>query len=671
MSTRQTSVALKLSIVLAGCITVLLLITSFALSQYLTGTLEKKSLDGLKANNRMIIDMIDSYNSALQQSQQRLGRLFASHYPERFSLDVASGTLRHGGSPITTQSTTIPDQFTSVSGVAATVLTRRGDDFERTATSLKNEKGERASGAPLGADHPAVSNLLKGEPYTGKAKMLGRDFMTHYIPIKDEGSKVIGAFFVGVDFTDGLAALKKKVLAVKIGSTGYPYALDMGKDKGQLVIHPAKEGTVLLGTKDTKGNDFIADMISQRDGVINYWWKNPDDPEIREKVVAFNHYPEWNWLIASGSYLDEFNAEGKQAGRGLMLVTLLLIPIIVGLVWTFSRRWVAAPLQEAVNQANRVAEGDFTSRSTSRTAGRSNDEIGALMKAQAIMSERLGQTINAVREAAGLVAADATQLTGAAGRVAEGSAEQNDAAASMAAAVEQMSVSIEQISDHASSALSVSSDAQSVSLSSSETIQQAVDAMNSIANTVRDSSAAIQQLGRESQEISAIAGTIKEIADQTNLLALNAAIESARAGEQGRGFAVVADEVRKLAERTSKSTHEIAEMITRIQHGTQTAVDNMNVGVAQVANGVDLAAGANEAIKRIHGNAVKVSAAVSDISSAIREQSIATTGVAQGLEQIARMTERNNADAQATANSAAALQTVAGRLRGTVEIFRV
>ncbi|MFZ2855680.1 MAG: methyl-accepting chemotaxis protein, partial [Rhodocyclaceae bacterium] len=470
MSDRTTSVALKLSVVLAGCIAALLLVTSFALSQYLTDKLEQKSLDGLKANNRMIIDMVDSYNSALQQSQQRLGRLFASNYPERFGLDEASGILRHGGTPISTQNTTIPDQFTSVSGVAATVLTRKGDDFVRTSTSLKNEKGERASGTLLGADHPAIPKLLKGEPYTGKAKMLGRDFMTHYIPIKDEGNKVVGAFFVGADFTEGLAALKKKVLSMKIGSTGYPYALDMGKNLGQLVIHPAKEGTVLLGTKDSKGKDFVGEMIAQRDGVVNYWWKNPDDPEVREKIVAFNHYPEWNWLIASGSYLEEFNAEGKQAGRGLMLVTLLLIPIIIGLVWLLSKRWVATPLQEAVDQANRVAEGDFTTRSTIR----SNDEIGALMKAQASMSERLGKTINEVREAAGLVAADATLLTAASARVADGSSEQSDAAASMAAAVEQMSVSIEQISDHVNSALSVSSDAQSVSLSSSETIQQAV-----------------------------------------------------------------------------------------------------------------------------------------------------------------------------------------------------
>ncbi|MFZ2853170.1 MAG: Cache 3/Cache 2 fusion domain-containing protein, partial [Rhodocyclaceae bacterium] len=350
MSNRQISVALKLSVVLAACIATLLLLTAFALSHYLTDKLEQKSLDGLKANNRMVIDMVDSYNSALQQSQQRLGRLFAGSYPERFSLDEASGILRHGNTPVTQQNTTIPDQFTSLSGVAATVLTRKGDDFVRTSTSLKNEKGERASGLPLGTDHPAIPKLLKGEPYTGKAKMLGRDFMTHYIPIKDESSKVIGAFFVGADFTEGLAALKKKVLAMKIGSTGYPYALDMGKNLGQLVIHPAKEGTVLLGTKDSKGKDFVGEMIAQRDGVISYWWKNPDDSAVREKIVVFNHYPEWNWLIASGSYLEEFNAEGKQAGRGLLLVTLLLIPIVVGLVWTFSRHWVAAPLQEAVRQ---------------------------------------------------------------------------------------------------------------------------------------------------------------------------------------------------------------------------------------------------------------------------------------------------------------------------------
>ncbi|MDD2742631.1 MAG: methyl-accepting chemotaxis protein [Rhodocyclaceae bacterium] len=667
MTTRHTSVALKLSMVLAVCITALLLSASFGLAHYLTGKLEQKSLDGLQANNRLIINMIDGYNSALEQSQQRLGQVFAGYYPDAFTLDAASGVLMHGNVPINFNETTIPDRFTQLSGVVATVLTRKGNDFERTSTSIKNEKGERASGVPLGTDHPAVAKLLLGETYTGKAKMLGRDFMTHYIPIRDAGNQVIGGFFVGVDFTEGLAALKKKVLALKIGQTGYPYALDLGRDKGQLVIHPAKEGETLLGTKDAKGNNFVDEMIAKRDGIINYWWKNPGEDETREKVVVFNHYPAWNWLIASGSYLDEFNSEGKETGRGLMLLTLLLIPLILGIVWFLSRRWIAIPLRKAVEQANRVAEGDFTMPVMTY----SRDEIGALMKAQFDMSQRLGHTINEVRAVAASVASDATQLTGAASRVADGSSEQSDAASSMAAAVEQMSTSIDMIADHAHNALAVSNDAQGVSLSSSETISQAVSAMNSIADTVRNSSEAIQQLGRESQEISAIAGTIKEIAEQTNLLALNAAIEAARAGEQGRGFAVVADEVRKLAERTAKSTFEIASMISSIQSGTQTAVNNMNIGVEQVASGVNLAAEANQAIRRIHDNAVKVSNAVASISAAIREQSVATTSVAQGLEQIARMTERNNADAQDTAGSAQALQDVAGRLRGTVEAFKV
>ena len=662
----RASVATKLVLVLASSITALLAIAAFALSGFLTDKLEQKALESLQNSNRMIIGMFATYNRSLEESVQRLAQLFAANYPQSFSLD-ASGILRHGNEAITQDNTQTPDRFTALARANATVLTRQGDDFVRTSTSVKDEKGQRASGIPLGSDHPAVAKLIKGEAFTGKAKMLGRDFMTHYIPIKSLEGKVIGAFFVGLDFTEGLTALKQKVLAIKIGTTGYAYAMDMGKDKGRLTIHPSSEGKSLLDLRDANGKDFVSEMLSKKDGITTYAWQNPGESAARQKVVAFNHYPEWNWLVASGSYLDEFNAEGKETGRSLLFLTLMLIPLIVTLVWWSTRRWIAKPLASAVNVAGQVADGDFTGKIDVR----SNDEIGQLMHAIGKMQDSLATTIRDIRNVAASVAGDANQLNSAAATVACGSQEQSDAANSMAASVEEMSASINMISQHAEDAQALSNESEKISVDSSSTIEQAMTAMKAIAETVKDSSQTVEILEQEIRAISAIAGVIKDIADQTNLLALNAAIEAARAGEQGRGFAVVADEVRKLAERTSKSTHEIADMITRIEQGTQEAVAKMNRGADEVSEGVALAVMANEAINRIRDGARRVSQAVVSISDAMHEQNIASTTVTQGLETIARMTEANNAEAQNTATAAAELQALARDLHGNVARFKV
>ncbi|MDP3637160.1 MAG: methyl-accepting chemotaxis protein [Azonexus sp.] len=666
MFKQSSSVARKLILVLASSITVVLAIAAFGLSSFLSNTLEQKALESLQANNRMVIEMIDTYNRSLEQTVERLGRVFSAIYHQPFTLD-ANGVLHHGSDLISAENTLIPDRFTEQADAAATILTRKGNDFERTSTSIKDANGKRAAGLSLGPDHPAVAHLLKGEAFTGKARMLGRDFMTRYLPIKDRNNQVIGAFFVGLDFSDGLVVLKKKILAMKIGQTGYVYALDLGKNKGDLTIHPAMEGKSLLGAKDSRGVEFVAQMMEKKDGVIQYFWKNPEDSGEREKVVAFNQYQDWNWLIASGSYLDEFNAEGKTTARGLLLLTSLLIPIVVVLVWWSARRWVSRPLEDAVEVAKRVAEGDFTSRIEIR----SSDEIGNLMHAFGQMQMHLANTIRDVRTTVSSVAGDAEQLRASAQTVAAGSQEQSDAAASMAASVEQMSASIDMISQHAEDAKSISRESERVSRDSSDTIQQAVAAMTRISETVKSASGTVETLGREINSVSAIAGVIKDIADQTNLLALNAAIEAARAGEQGRGFAVVADEVRKLAERTTKSTHEITEMIARIQTGADDAVVNMNRGADEVNGGVELAAMADQAIHRIRQGAARVLTAIEGISDAIREQSIASTTVAKGLETIAQMTESNNAEAHNTACASKALQSLASELHDNVARFRV
>ncbi len=171
--------------------------------------------------------------------------------------------------------------------------------------------------------------------------------------------------------------------------------------------------------------------------------------------------------------------------------------------------------------------------------------------------------------------------------------------------------------DSARVAYRISSETDSIASEGASIIEKAAAEMRAIAGNVKLTSERVGDLGHQSDQITTIVKTIRDIADQTNLLALNAAIEAARAGEQGRGFAVVADEVRKLAERTSLSTSEIGAMVQNIQVGTRAAIESMEASLTKADNGVELASSALEAIGRISSGAREVVEAVSRFSSAV------------------------------------------------------
>ncbi|MFA7241958.1 MAG: methyl-accepting chemotaxis protein [Sulfuricellaceae bacterium] len=283
----------------------------------------------------------------------------------------------------------------------------------------------------------------------------------------------------------------------------------------------------------------------------------------------------------------------------------------------------------------------------------------------------LQKIIGSVKQDTFLLSQAAQDLTSSATQIAENSHQHRDAIQGTAAAIEELTVSIGLVSDNADSARLHAEEAAKLSAEGQKQVAEASREIGLVADTVSESSSNILSLRERSEQIGGIANVIREIADQTNLLALNAAIEAARAGEQGRGFAVVADEVRKLAERTGTATNEIKSMIETIQSETQVAVSVMTTGKEYVRTGVDKVNGLTEPLDALHRGAEASLSNVSDLANATREQSAASTQIAQNIEKIATMADANDENVSRTANAAHDLQGLVKSLNGAVGQFRV
>lgn len=440
-----------------------------------------------------------------------------------------------------------------------------------------------------------------------------------------------------------------------------------------VVMHPMKpelDGKDVSELKDPTGKrlfvEFVETVKRNGAGLVAYMWPKPGFSAPVEKVSYVKGFEPWGWIIGSGIYLDDVDAIFWDSTKWMLVIIVILTSVVFILLQMIIRS-ITLPLSDIQSAIKRIQTSKDLSQ---RVQLKRHDEIGEIGNSFNRMVESFQQIIQKVIAGVYEVQESSAQLYESSHKVSASSRNQSDAAASMAAATEEMLVSIEHVSQNSQHTYSIAQKSGELSSQGERTANDTAAEMSKIADAVNISSVSINQLGEKSQQISDIVKTIKEIADQTNLLALNAAIEAARAGEQGRGFAVVADEVRKLAERTSKSTLEISTMIEMIQAETIAAVAGMNEGTERVKDGVEMAQRAGRSMADIRGGAEQVITSVSEISTALREQSSAGGQVAQGVERIAQMADENSSAVAGIAVTAEKLAHLASSLQEAIDQFK-
>jgi methyl-accepting chemotaxis protein len=349
------------------------------------------------------------------------------------------------------------------------------------------------------------------------------------------------------------------------------------------------------------------------------------------------------------------------AGLGILM-------LLVGCAGAlFIARAVTKPLREAVAFANVLADGDLRID----VEVKSRDEFGQLMSALQHMVVNLRDVISQTVHISDSIASSSNLLQSTSAQIAAGAESVASQTETVATASEQMSATSSEIACNCSMAAEASQNSNEAAHTGARVVKETISGMTIIAQRVQQSSKTIQALGARSEQIGDIVGTIEDIADQTNLLALNAAIEAARAGDQGRGFAVVADEVRALAERTTKATREIGEMIKAIQQETGAAVKAMDEGVREVEKGTVSSQQSGQALEDILDRISEVSTQINQIATAAEEQTATTNEVTTKVQQITDVVAQTANGAASTAEAAAHLAVQAQGLQGLVNRFRL
>ncbi len=476
----------------------------------------------------------------------------------------------------------------------------------------------------------------------------------------------------------------------------YVWINDLGRPFPKMIMHPtvpALNGKLLDDAKFNKatrmieGTDGAAQKLDMKNlfvsfvdvvgksghGFVNYEWPKPKEgggttTELYTKLSYVKKFEPWGWVLGSGIYIDDVKKDISAVKWLLVALNSVFAIFMLVLCYAISRG-ITRTLGYVDKNLEDMAGGDGDL--TRRLNVERDDETGSLARSFNNFLDNLKQIVVRINQNAVEVAASAEHLNETAATIAGGTEKASSQSTSVAIACEEMAATSSEIAQNCVRTVEISNRATDTARSGAEVVSNAVASIQRIADKVQQSARTVESLGARSEQIGNIVGTIEDIADQTNLLALNAAIEAARAGEQGRGFAVVADEVRALAERTTKATREIGEMIKTIQKETKSAVSAMEEGVQEVERGTEDASRSGMALQEILEQIGDVTSQINQIATAAEQQSATTHEISKSMHEITQVVSSASLSSQDTAASAGQLAKMADELKKIVAQFRM
>ncbi len=285
----DNSINKKFSILIG--ITILILMTVFTtfMIKNINTNLIKELESNLTIEVKNYYNTAEIYNDSLEVNSLNLMNIFEKSFLNLRKKGTATVNINgvetlglYNGFSRLNKNFEPVDHFQELTGAVSGVYVKDGDEYIRITSSLKNENDERILLDKIDPNEQIYKKIEAKEKYVGLENIAGKNYMSVYSPIvKDD--EIIGALYVGFDFTKGLETLKKKLREVVIGKTGYIYIID---NKGNLILHKSLEGKNVLNLKDANGNPFIQEIIKRKNGVIHYDYE--ENGNINEKVAAFS-----------------------------------------------------------------------------------------------------------------------------------------------------------------------------------------------------------------------------------------------------------------------------------------------------------------------------------------------------------------------------------------------